>query len=295
VAGSGAAPAITSRDPNRFPVPVIANIPPGGSATVDVQLDFTAVSSSASFDVSVPFSANGGRARGALSTNLSGAGRLTPVIRWDKPSDITYGMALGAGQLNATATFEGAAVAGTFNYTPAAGAYLNAGDNQTLSVVFAPSDPSQFESPGASVSINVAPAPLTISANNATKILGAANPSFTAQYNGFALGQDASALSGTLSCATTATTASPVGGYPISCSGQTSNNYAITYVDALSPFSMPRRAGYATETPGTSFCRPSAPAAPASSSRAVRYPRSFGFATPTAFPSGLLVLSPVTR
>ena len=230
-AGSGAAPAITSRDPNRFPVPVIANIPPGGSATVDVQLDFTAVSSSTSFDVSVPFSANGGRARGSLSANLSGAGRGTPVISWGKPSDITYGMALGAAQLNATAVFDGAAVAGTFTYTPAAGAYLSAGDNQTLSVVFTPSDPSQFESASASVSLNVAPAPLTISANNASKILDAVNPSFTAQYNGFALGQDASALSGTLSCASTATTTSPVGSYSISCSGQTSSNYAITYVD----------------------------------------------------------------
>ncbi|MBO0798481.1 MAG: hypothetical protein J2P31_06630, partial [Blastocatellia bacterium] len=140
MAGSSAAPAITSRDPNRFPVPVIANIPPGGSATVDVQLDFTAVSSSASFDLSVPFSANGGRARGVLSTNLSGKGRLTPAIAWDKPSNITYGTALGPEQLNATATFNGASVTGTFTYTPAAGAYLNAGTNQTLSVVFAPSD-----------------------------------------------------------------------------------------------------------------------------------------------------------
>ncbi len=33
-----------------------------------------------------------------------------------------------------------------------------------------------------------------------------------------------------LSCTTTAVTNSPVGGYPITCSGQTSTNYAITYV-----------------------------------------------------------------
>ena len=35
---------------------------------------------------------------------------------------------------------------------------------------------------------------------------------------------------GTLSCTTTAVTTSPVGSYPITCSGQTSTNYAITYV-----------------------------------------------------------------
>ena len=54
------------------------------------------------------------------------------------------------------------------------------------------------------------------------------NPTFTASYNGFVLGEGPSALSGTLSCTTTALTNSFVGGYPITCSGQTSTNYAIT-------------------------------------------------------------------
>ena len=46
------------------------------------------------------------------------------------------------------------------------------------------------------------------------------------------LGQGPSSLSGTLSCTTTATTNSPVGSSPINCSGQTSTNYAITYVSS---------------------------------------------------------------
>ena len=67
--------------------------------------------------------------------------------------------------------------------------------------------------------------------DDATKILNAPNPAtFTATYSGFVLGEGPSALSGTLSCTTTAVTNSPVGGYPITCSGQTSTNYAITYV-----------------------------------------------------------------
>jgi hypothetical protein len=74
-------------------------------------------------------------------------------------------------------------------------------------------------------------APLTITGNDATKILNAPNPAtFTASYSGFVLGEGPSVLSGVLSCTTTAVTNSPVGGYPITCSGQSSTNYAITYV-----------------------------------------------------------------
>src|SRR5204862_1904967 len=46
--------------------------------------------------------------------------RATPVIAWATPADIIYGTALSGTQLNASAS-----VAGTFAYTPAAGAVLN--------------------------------------------------------------------------------------------------------------------------------------------------------------------------
>ena len=82
----------------------------------------------------------------------------------------------------------------------------------------------------APLSFVVNPAPLTITANDATKILNAPNPAFTASYSGFVLGEGPGVLSGVLSCATTAVTNSPVGGYPITCSGQSSTNYAISYV-----------------------------------------------------------------
>ena len=78
--------------------------------------------------------------------------------------------------------------------------------------------------------MTINPAQLTITADKKSKFLNAVNPSLTATYSGFVLGQDPSALSGTLSCTTTATTSSPVGSYAINCSGQTSTNYAITYV-----------------------------------------------------------------
>jgi hypothetical protein len=80
------------------------------------------------------------------------------------------------------------------------------------------------------ITIQVNPAPLTILANDATRILNSPNPSFNASYKGFVLGEGPAVLAGVLSCTTTAVTNSPVGSYPITCSGQSSSNYAITYL-----------------------------------------------------------------
>src|SRR4051794_22682814 len=81
--------------------------------------------------------------------------RQSVTIGWPTPADITYGTALGAGQLNASASAGGQPVAGSFSYTPAAGAVLNAGSAQTLRVDFTPNDSSSYASGSASVSINV--------------------------------------------------------------------------------------------------------------------------------------------
>src|SRR5262249_6884702 len=78
--------------------------------------------------------------------------------------------------------------------------------------------------------LTISPAALIITANDAIKVLNAPNPPFSASYSGFANGETPASLTGTLSCTTTATTTSPVGSYPISCSGQSSSNYSITYV-----------------------------------------------------------------
>ena len=58
----------------------------------------------------------------ALTVNMA-----TPTITWAAPAVITYGTALSATQLDATAS-----VPGTFAYTPALGTVLTAG-TQTLS------------------------------------------------------------------------------------------------------------------------------------------------------------------
>ena len=96
--------------------------------------------------------------------------RATPTISWANPADIVYGTALGGTQLDATAS-----VQGTFTYTPVAGTVLAAGNDQTLSVSFAPSDTTDYTSASASVMINVLRATPTISwANPADIVYGTA-------------------------------------------------------------------------------------------------------------------------
>jgi RHS repeat-associated protein len=86
----------------------------------------------------------------------------TPAITWPTPADIPFGTALGATQLDATAS-----VPGTFVYTPASSAVIDAGNNQTLSVTFTPRDTTDYLAATKSVSINVRQAIPTVSVTDA--------------------------------------------------------------------------------------------------------------------------------
>ena len=76
-------------------------------------------------------------------------GQAAPVITWANPAGITYGMALSAVQLNATAS-----VPGAFVYTPAAGSIPAAGTD-TLSVTFTPTDTTNYSTATTTVQIVV--------------------------------------------------------------------------------------------------------------------------------------------
>jgi hypothetical protein len=76
--------------------------------------------------------------------------KASSTISWSAPADITYGTALSATQLNATAN-----VPGTFVYSPVAGTVLNAGASQTLSVTFTPTDAANYISATATTTITV--------------------------------------------------------------------------------------------------------------------------------------------
>jgi hypothetical protein len=84
----------------------------------------------------------------------------------------------------------------------------------------------------ATATANITPAPLTIQADNKAKAYGQGIPTLTATYTGLVGGDLPASLSGTLLCSTTASALSPVSGspYSITCSGQSSINYTVTYL-----------------------------------------------------------------
>src|SRR5439155_4917476 len=122
-------------------------------------------------------------------------------------------------------------VAGTFAYEPPASTLLGVGANQTLTVTFTPTDLVHYAPVTATAYITVYRAPLTITANNATKAYGAANPALTVSYSGFVNGDTEASLTTAPTVTTTATTTSAVGTYPIIVSDAVSENYMLTYVN----------------------------------------------------------------
>ncbi len=80
--------------------------------------------------------------------------QATPTITWPTPAAIAAGTPLSATQLDATASFQGVSLPGTFTYTPGTGTVLSAGTH-TLSVLFTPTDTTDFTTATATVKIVV--------------------------------------------------------------------------------------------------------------------------------------------
>ena len=156
-------------------------------------------------------------------------GKATPAIIWSDPADIFYGTALSNAQLNAASSFQNAPVDGAFVYNPAAGGVLNAGAGQTLSVEFTPADTANFNSAAASVQINVLKAALVVTAENKSKTYGDAAVPFTVTYSGFVNGDDEADLGGALAFNFVDAATTLVGVHPITPSGLTSSNYAVSF------------------------------------------------------------------
>ncbi len=77
----------------------------------------------------------------------------------------------------------------------------------------------------------VNPADLTVTAQGATRLYGAANPGFSVNITGFANSDTGAMLGGTLGFSTPAVAGSGVGSYAITPSGLTSANYTIHFVN----------------------------------------------------------------
>jgi sugar lactone lactonase YvrE len=89
--------------------------------------------------------------------------QATPVLNWPTPAAVPVGTTLGGTQLDATATFQGASLPGTFTYTilpnppvtPAPGHVMNTAGTFTLQVVFSPTDSTDFTTATATVQLVV--------------------------------------------------------------------------------------------------------------------------------------------
>jgi hypothetical protein len=121
---------------------------------------------------------------------------------------------------------------------PVSGTYdtPNAGSGKTVSVtglVLSGSAASNYTLASSTISGSVgqiSPAPLTITANDASMIYGAVLPTLTASYSGFVNEETPANLSTPAVLTTSATSASPAGDYPILVSGATDPNYSISFV-----------------------------------------------------------------
>jgi len=79
--------------------------------------------------------------------------------------------------------------------------------------------------------LTINPAPLTITADNKSKVYGAALPALTASYSGLVNGDTLASLTTLPTLSTTATAASGVGSYTIKASGASDPDYTISYVN----------------------------------------------------------------
>jgi CSLREA domain-containing protein len=242
------------------------------SVTLDAigQASVTATANGTAGNYAVAVSAGGGWGTSASLTNLKG----TPVISWSDPADITYDTALSAAQLDATAS-----VPGTFSYAPGIGAVLNAGSDQTLSATFTPTDSSDYNSISTSVTINVNPRQLSITANNATEAEGTYLTLFGTQFTTSGLVNGDTVTSVNLT-PTGGWYGSEDGTYSIVASsavGTGLNNYTISYVAGTLTVTEPAIAA----TGGTLAA--DVTGQPPASVLVATFTHANGFESPTAF------------
>ena len=115
-----------------------------GTQTFSVTLETTGTQSITASDAATS---------GVTGTESGIIVRSIPQLTWISPASIVYGTPLGDAQLDALAN-----VPGTFTYAPSAGAILNAGGGQSLSVTFTPEDTTDYTTAATITTITVAKA-----------------------------------------------------------------------------------------------------------------------------------------
>ena len=134
----------------------------------------------------------------------------------------TIGVVSGAPSLTTSAT----SASGAGSYTITVGVGTLAATNYNFPTLVAGT-------------LSVTPAPLTIKANDQIRGMGQSNPPLTASYSGFVNGDGPSSLTSPAVLATSASSTSPAGVYPITVGGAASPNYAITFVNGMLTVTQP--------------------------------------------------------
>ncbi|MBI2828240.1 MAG: Ig-like domain repeat protein, partial [Acidobacteria bacterium] len=169
---------------------------------------------------------------GSTSDVLSQVVKARPDIAWTL-DPVTYGTGVGAGP-NPTASYQGASVAGSFAYSPAAGTLLPAGDHP-ISLTFTPSDTITYATVTLTRTLTVNRATLTVRAADKIWEYGHPRPLLTARISGFVNGEnyDTGGVTGVWALDTTATPSSPPGLYVITPSLGTlaAANYAFAFTN----------------------------------------------------------------
>lgn len=156
-------------------------------------------------------------------TNISSGILVTAPTGFEVSSDgISYSATI---TINGTGNISSAPVYVRLASGSPAGSYD--GGNITVSTNYAPD--VKLPVPNSTVT----PEPLTITADNKTKLFGAVNPVFTVTYTGFVNSDGPAQLTKQPDVTTVATTLSPFGQYPIIVSGAVSVNYSFTYVPGI--------------------------------------------------------------
>lgn len=205
------------------------------SATAPYTATFsTSTLSAKSYNVQAVYITDGLFAGSSSAVGLETVTQIAPSIVWQpNVATIGYGTALGIDQLNATVltdTHNNRDIRGTFIYDSPLGTVLPAGDKNVM-VTFKPDDMTTYSIQTATVTIHVTPATLTVTADSQARNYGVDNPSFTFQYGPFVNGETAAIVTTPPTCSTTATSASAVGNYDITCSGGVAPNYSFNYVN----------------------------------------------------------------
>jgi YVTN family beta-propeller protein len=166
----------------------------------------------------------------------SGGGGQTTVYGtpFANPLVVTVTDETGAGVPNITVNFTGTGLSFTpLTATTNASGIAQVTANPTMTGSLTATASVTGVSTPASFSLTATQAVLTVKANDATRVFGQPNPTFTALITGFVNGDTQSVVSGSAALSTTATQASSVGTYPIvaAAGNLSAANYTFSFVN----------------------------------------------------------------